>query len=85
MRNLFLLIALLGLIGIAFGVLDIVRGTTGPHGLPFSYENSGGPGSDARGTRARGRIAVPAIGLAASAAERRGPCRHGPLRGAQGG
>jgi len=44
MRNLFLLIALLGLIGIAFGVLDIVRGATGPHGLPFSYENYGGPG-----------------------------------------
>ena len=44
MRNLFLLLALLGLVGIAFGVLDIVRGTTGPHGLPFQYENSGGPG-----------------------------------------
>lgn len=44
MRNLFLLLALLGLIGIAFGVLDILRGTTGQHGLPFSYENYGGPG-----------------------------------------
>ena len=45
MRNLFLLLALLGLVGIAFGVLDIVGGTTGPHGLPLSYENYGGPGS----------------------------------------
>ena len=44
MRNLFLLLALLGLVGIAFGVLDIIRGTVGPHGIPFGYENSGGPG-----------------------------------------
>lgn len=45
MRNLFLLLALLGLIGVAFGVLDVVRGASGPHGVPFSYENYGGPGS----------------------------------------
>ena len=45
MRNLFLLLALLGLVGIALGVLDIIGGTSGPHGLPFSYENYGGPGS----------------------------------------
>jgi hypothetical protein len=45
MRNLFLLLALLGLIGIAFGVLDLIRGAAGPHGVPFSYENYGGPGS----------------------------------------
>lgn len=45
MRNLFLLLALLGLIGMAFGVLDVVRGAAGPHGVPFSYENYGGPGS----------------------------------------
>lgn len=45
MRNLFLLLALLGLVGMAFGVLDVVRGASGPHGVPFSYENYGGPGS----------------------------------------
>lgn len=45
MRNLFLLLALLGLAGIALGVLDLVRGAAGPHGVPFSYENYGGPGS----------------------------------------
>ena len=44
MRNLFLLLAVLGLGGIAFGVLDVIRGTSGPHGVPFSYENYGGPG-----------------------------------------
>jgi hypothetical protein len=45
MRNLFLLLALLGLSGIALGVLDLIRGAAGPHGVPFSYENYGGPGS----------------------------------------
>jgi hypothetical protein len=45
MRNLFLLLALLGLVGVAFGVLDVIRGASGPHGVPFSYENYGGPGS----------------------------------------
>ena len=45
MRNLFLLLALLGLAGIALGVLDILRGAAGPHGVPFAYENYGGPGS----------------------------------------
>jgi hypothetical protein len=45
MRNLFLLLALLGLGGIALGVLDVIRGGAGPHGIPFSYENYGGPGS----------------------------------------
>lgn len=45
MRNLFLLLALLGLVGIALGVLDLIRGAAGPHGVPFSYENYGGPGS----------------------------------------
>jgi hypothetical protein len=45
MRNLFLLLALLGVAGIALGVLDIIRGAGGPHGVPFTYENYGGPGS----------------------------------------
>ncbi|MBA3317580.1 MAG: hypothetical protein H0T50_05750 [Gemmatimonadales bacterium] len=45
MRHLFLLLALLGLVGIALGVLSAVRGAAGPHGVPFSYENYGGPGS----------------------------------------
>jgi hypothetical protein len=44
MRNLFLLLALLGVAGIAFGVLDIIRGASGPHGVRFTYENYGGPG-----------------------------------------
>jgi hypothetical protein len=44
MRTLFLLLAALGLVGIAFGVLEVIRGTSGPHGVPFSYENYGGPG-----------------------------------------
>ena len=45
MRNLFLLLALLGVAGIALGVLDVIRGASGPHGVPFTYENYGGPGS----------------------------------------
>jgi hypothetical protein len=45
MRNVFLLLALLGLAGIALGVLDVIRGASGPHGVPFTYENYGGPGS----------------------------------------
>jgi hypothetical protein len=45
MRHLFLLLALLGLGGIALGALGIVRGAAGPHGVPFGFENYGGPGS----------------------------------------
>jgi hypothetical protein len=45
MRNLFLLLALVGVIGMALGVLDVIRGASGPHGVPFTYENYGGPGS----------------------------------------
>ena len=45
MRNLFALVALLGLVGIGFGAYTIVRHTGGPHGVPFRYENYGGPGS----------------------------------------
>jgi hypothetical protein len=45
MRNLFLLLALLGLAGVALGVLDVIRGASGLHGVPFAYENYGGPGS----------------------------------------
>ncbi|HWB40980.1 MAG TPA: hypothetical protein VG500_06970 [Gemmatimonadales bacterium] len=45
MRHLFLLVAALGLAGIAFGVLDVLRGSGGMHGVPFTYENYGGPGS----------------------------------------
>ena len=43
MRLLFGLLALLGLAGIAFGVLTIISGSQA--GVPFSYENYGGPGS----------------------------------------
>jgi hypothetical protein len=44
MRALFALLALLGVAGIVFGVLTIIRGTSGPDGVPFSFENYGGPG-----------------------------------------
>jgi hypothetical protein len=44
MRALFALLALLGVAGIAFGVLTIIRGAGGPEGAPFSFENYGGPG-----------------------------------------
>jgi hypothetical protein len=45
MRHLFLLLAGLGIVGIALGVLDVLGGRSGLHGVPFSYENYGGPGS----------------------------------------
>jgi hypothetical protein len=45
MRNLFLLLALLGLTGIVLGVLTILAGRGGMHGIPFRFENYGGPGS----------------------------------------
>jgi len=46
MRNLFVLLALLGVAGIVFGVLAILHSAPGQAGqLPFSHENSGGPGS----------------------------------------
>ena len=44
MRALFALLALLGVAGIAIGVLTILRGMRGPDGMPFSFENYGGPG-----------------------------------------
>jgi len=43
MRVLFALLALLGLAGIAFGVLTIISGSQA--GVPFNYENYGGPGA----------------------------------------
>lgn len=45
MRHLFLFLALLGVAGIVLGVLAIVGGAAGPHGVPFDFENYGGPGS----------------------------------------
>ena len=44
MRALFALLALVGVAGIAFGVLTIIRGMQGPQGVPFTFENYGGPG-----------------------------------------
>jgi hypothetical protein len=44
MRALFALLALVGVAGIVFGVLTIIRGTQGPNGVPFTFENYGGPG-----------------------------------------
>jgi hypothetical protein len=43
MRALFALLAVSGVAGIAFGVLTIIRGSQA--GVPFSYENYGGPGA----------------------------------------
>ena len=46
MRNLFVLLALIGVAGIVLGVLAIVHSAPGQAGqLPFSHENYGGPGS----------------------------------------
>lgn len=45
MRIAFLLLAVLGLAGIALGVFEVIKGASGPHGVPFSYEGYGGPGS----------------------------------------
>jgi hypothetical protein len=44
MRALFAILALLGVAGIVVGVLTIIRGMSGPEGLPFRFENYGGPG-----------------------------------------
>lgn len=46
MRNLFALLALIGIAGIAFGILTMVHAVHGQYGpLPFAYEYRGGPGS----------------------------------------
>jgi hypothetical protein len=46
MRNLFALLALIGVAGIVFGVLTIVAAAPGQAGrLGFAFENYGGPGS----------------------------------------
>ncbi len=44
MRALFAVLALLGVAGIAIGVLTIIRGMNAPGGTPFGFENYGGPG-----------------------------------------
>ena len=44
MRPFFAFVGLLGLAGIVMGVLIIVRHASGPTGVPFSFENYGGPG-----------------------------------------
>lgn len=46
MRNLFVLLALIGVAGIVLGVLTLVHGGHGQAGpLGFTYENYGGPGT----------------------------------------
>ncbi|HYC32891.1 MAG TPA: hypothetical protein VEB59_11435 [Gemmatimonadales bacterium] len=45
MRIVFALCALVGLVGIAFGLYTVVANVSGQHGIPFRYENYGGPGS----------------------------------------
>jgi hypothetical protein len=45
MRNLFALVALLGVGGVAFGILTIMHDVPGQSGpLPFRFETDGGPG-----------------------------------------
>jgi hypothetical protein len=44
MRILFLLLILLGIAGIAFGVLVMIQNASAPGGVPFHFENYGGPG-----------------------------------------
>ena len=44
MRALFAVLALLGLAGIVFGVLTILRPGAGHESVPFQFENYGGPG-----------------------------------------
>ncbi len=38
------LLVLIGVVGVVWGILMIVGGMTGPHGLPFEFEDAGGPG-----------------------------------------
>jgi hypothetical protein len=44
MRNLFGLLGLFGIAGIVYGIVIMVRDSRGPGGVPFAYENYGGPG-----------------------------------------
>jgi hypothetical protein len=44
MRALFAILALLGVAGIAIGILTILRASSGHNGVPFEFENYGGPG-----------------------------------------
>lgn len=44
MRALFALLALLGLAGIVVGILTILKAGSGPDGVPFRFEHTGGPG-----------------------------------------
>ncbi len=45
MRNLFALLTLLGVGGVAFGIVTIMQNLPGQSGpLPFRFESDGGPG-----------------------------------------
>jgi hypothetical protein len=44
MRALFGFLALLGIGGIVLGVMTILRGSSAEPGVPFNFENYGGPG-----------------------------------------
>lgn len=44
MRALLALLALLGVAGIVFGVLIMLRASGGADSLPFRFEHTGGPG-----------------------------------------
>jgi hypothetical protein len=44
MRHVFALLALLGVVGIGFGIAGMVEHASGPNAIPFRYENYGGPG-----------------------------------------
>ena len=44
MRLFATVLVVLGIVGIAFGVLIMMQGSQGLGGTPFTYENYGGPG-----------------------------------------
>jgi hypothetical protein len=44
MRLLATVLVVLGIVGIAFGVLIMLQGPRGVGGTPFTFENYGGPG-----------------------------------------
>ena len=45
MRVLAMVLVLIGLVGVVFGVLHMIHGAQAAGGIPFRFENYGGPGS----------------------------------------
>jgi len=44
MRLLAWLLVLIGVVGVVWGILMMLGGMSGPHGLAFEFESAGGPG-----------------------------------------